>query len=153
MPCPCCVLRVRRRVCGARGLPGHGTVTIYFFDEVTAGNREHVGVRQTFASSLPHLFTLHSIHQQNERIYDTREKEGAIFAPCRTSQEEDEGKLLAHKAFWQYPDAVRRNSTITELIFVPNEIKDKVYLLNIQIASFEIDVSPSKPVLYEINGI
>ncbi len=68
-------------------------------------------------------------------------------------REEDGGHLLAHKAFWQYPDKVRKNCTISELIFVPNEIKNGLYLLNLQIASFEIDVSPSKPVLYELKKI
>ena len=66
-------------------------------------------------------------------------------------REEDGGKLLAHRAFWRYggnADAIRKNCTITELIFAPNEIKDGLYLLNLQIASFEIDVSPSKPVVY-----
>ena len=66
-------------------------------------------------------------------------------------REEDEGKLLAHKAFWQYPDNVRKNCTISELIYANNNIKDGLYLLNIQIASFELDVSPSKPILYELN--
>ncbi|MBP7699472.1 MAG: cyclase family protein [Saprospiraceae bacterium] len=65
-------------------------------------------------------------------------------------REEDGGQLLAHRAYWQYPDAIRRTATITELIFVPNEIQDGVYLLNLQIASFDIDVSPSKPILYDI---
>lgn len=65
-------------------------------------------------------------------------------------REEDEGKLLAHRAFWNYPEAPRANCTITELIFVNNSIKDGLYLLNIQIAGFEIDASPSKPVLYEL---
>ncbi len=65
-------------------------------------------------------------------------------------REEDEGRLLAHHAFWQYPDRPRTDSTITELIYVNNSIKDGLYLLNIQIASFEIDVSPSKPVLYQL---
>jgi len=68
-------------------------------------------------------------------------------------REEDEGKLLAHKAFWQYPDKVRENATISELIFVPSVIKDGFYLLNIQIAAFEIDVSPSKPVLYKLKQL
>ncbi len=68
-------------------------------------------------------------------------------------REEDGGKLLSHRAFWQYPDNIRKNCTITELIYVENKIKDGLYLLNIQIASFEIDVSPSKPVLYELNKI
>ncbi|MFN7120080.1 MAG: cyclase family protein [Saprospiraceae bacterium] len=65
-------------------------------------------------------------------------------------REEDGGKLLAHRAFWQYPDNVRKNCTITELIYVPNFVKDGLYLLNIQIASFELDASPSKPVLYKL---
>lgn len=65
-------------------------------------------------------------------------------------REEDSGKLLSHKAFWRFPSAVRKNCTITELIYVPNLIKDGIYLLNIGIASFELDVSPSKPVLYDL---
>jgi arylformamidase len=37
------------------------------------------------------------------------------------------------------------------MIYVPNSIFDGTYLLNIQIASFENDASPSKPVLYMLN--
>ena len=71
-------------------------------------------------------------------------------------KEHDEGKLLAHKAFWNVKDTHQLNSdarfsaTITEMIFVPNEIEDGNYLLNLQIASFENDASPSKPVLYAL---
>lgn len=71
-------------------------------------------------------------------------------------REEDQGKLLAHKAFWNVKDTVNLNAdarldcTITELIFVEDRIKDGSYLLNLQIASFENDASPSKPVLYDI---
>ncbi len=65
-------------------------------------------------------------------------------------REEDGGSLLSHKAFWKYPETPRTNCTISELLFLPNEIKDGFYLLNIQIASFELDVSPSKPVLYKL---
>lgn len=67
-------------------------------------------------------------------------------------REEDEGKLLAHKAFWQYPDAPRTDCTITEMVYVPDSVKDDLYLLNIQIASFELDASPSKPVLYRMSN-
>jgi kynurenine formamidase len=69
-------------------------------------------------------------------------------------QEEDGGELAAHKAFWNVKNTndlnedARINSTITELIFVPNDIQDGNYLLNLQIGSFENDASPSKPVLY-----
>ncbi len=65
-------------------------------------------------------------------------------------KEKDGGKLLAHKAFWNYPKNTRFEATITELIYVPNSISDGDYLLNLQFASFENDASPSKPVLYKI---
>jgi kynurenine formamidase len=68
-------------------------------------------------------------------------------------REEDGGKLLAHRAFWRYgsaADQIRRNCTITEMIFVENHIQDGLYLLNLQIASLEMDASPSKPVIYPI---
>ncbi len=65
-------------------------------------------------------------------------------------REEDGGALASHKAFWDYPDNTKADRTITELVYLPNSIKDGKYVLNLQIASFEIDVSPSKPVLYEI---
>lgn len=65
-------------------------------------------------------------------------------------REEDGGKLLAHRAFFNYPQAPRMHCTITELIYVPDTIADGLYLLNLQIASFELDVTPSKPVLYKV---
>jgi kynurenine formamidase len=71
-------------------------------------------------------------------------------------KEEDEGKLLAHKAFWNVTDVnclneeARLDCTITEMIFVDDDVKDGSYLLNLQIASFENDASPSKPILYKI---
>jgi kynurenine formamidase len=63
---------------------------------------------------------------------------------------EDDNKLLAHHAFWQYPEKTRTNCTITEFIYMPDSISDGIYLLNLQIASFENDASPSKPVLYRL---
>ncbi len=65
-------------------------------------------------------------------------------------KEKDEGKLLAHKAFWNYPEKPREDCTITELIYVNDSIEDGSYLLNLQIASFHNDASPSKPILYKI---
>jgi len=65
-------------------------------------------------------------------------------------KEKDDGKLLAHHAFWNYPKATRFNATITEFIYVSNRIKDGRYLLNIQTAPFVNDATPSRPVLYKI---
>lgn len=72
-------------------------------------------------------------------------------------RENDEGRLVSHKAFWNVTDVnhlntdARNDATITEMIYVPDAVADGAYLLNLQIASFENDASPSKPVLYKID--
>ena len=65
-------------------------------------------------------------------------------------KESDDGKLLAHHAFWNVPKNPRFDCSITELIYVPEEIKNGTYLLNLSFASFKNDASPSKPVLYSL---
>ena len=65
-------------------------------------------------------------------------------------KEKDDGKLLAHKAFWNFNGDVRLGATITEFIYVPDFIADGSYFLNLQVAPFENDASPSRPVLYKI---
>jgi arylformamidase len=69
----------------------------------------------------------------------------------------DDGKLVNHRIFWNVEkgsvetyENTRINSTITELIYVPNEVADGEYLLNLQIAPFAADASPSRPVLFKI---
>ena len=65
-------------------------------------------------------------------------------------KEQDNGELLAHNAFWNTAGRTRMDATITEFIFVPNTVLDGTYFLNLQIAPFENDATPSKPVLYNI---
>lgn len=71
-------------------------------------------------------------------------------------KEKDEGKLAAHKAFWNVSDVTnpgpnaRYQATITEMIFVPEEVQDGYYFLNLQTAPFENDATPSRPVVYAI---
>ena len=65
-------------------------------------------------------------------------------------KEDDGGLLQAHHRYWQYPENTRLNATITELIYVPESVADGFYLLNLQIASFENDASPSKPLLFKL---
>jgi kynurenine formamidase len=54
-------------------------------------------------------------------------------------KEHDEGKLLAHKSFWNVKDVnnlnadARLNCTITEMIYVPDKVLDGPYVLNLQI--------------------
>ncbi|MFD0834338.1 cyclase family protein [Mariniflexile aquimaris] len=65
-------------------------------------------------------------------------------------KERDDCELLAHNAFWNTKGTLRMDATITEFIFVPNSIEDGTYFLNLQIAPFENDATPSKPVLFKI---
>ena len=65
-------------------------------------------------------------------------------------KEDDGGKMLAHNAFWNTAGKMRMDATITEFIFVPNTVEDGEYLLNLMIAPFENDATPSKPILYKI---
>ncbi|MEH6408842.1 MAG: cyclase family protein [Leeuwenhoekiella sp.] len=67
-------------------------------------------------------------------------------------REKDEGQLLGHNAFWNTAGKLRLDATITEMIFVPHTVQDGSYLLNLQIASFVNDASPSKPVLYALEN-
>jgi kynurenine formamidase len=69
----------------------------------------------------------------------------------------DEGKLSNHRIFWNVKQgsfetnpATRINNTVTELIYVPNEIEDGLYILNLQIAPFASDAAPSRPILFKI---
>jgi arylformamidase len=63
-------------------------------------------------------------------------------------REEDGGKLAFHHAFWQVPENPQLDKTITELIYVDESIKDGRYILNLQVAPFENDAAPSRPVLH-----
>tara|TARA_B100001063_G_scaffold247176_1_gene290970 strand:- start:3414 stop:4163 length:750 start_codon:yes stop_codon:yes gene_type:complete len=65
-------------------------------------------------------------------------------------REEDGGELKGHNAFWNTKGVIRKDATITEFIYVSNKIEDGAYILNLQIAPFENDATPSKPVLYKI---
>jgi kynurenine formamidase len=71
----------------------------------------------------------------------------------------DDGKLSNHRIFWtvepgkfEVSKESRVNSTITELIYIPNEISDGEYLLNLQIAPFASDASPSRPLLFRLEA-
>ena len=68
-------------------------------------------------------------------------------------KEQDEGKLIAHKVFWQLEGAIRINTTITELAYIENNIEDGIYLMDLQVLRLYMDASPSNPILYSLNPI
>lgn len=70
----------------------------------------------------------------------------------------DQGRLCAHRIFWNVPAGatsvdrdVRRHATITELAFIDDEAADGPYLLNLQVAPFEADAAPSRPILLPLS--
>ena len=69
----------------------------------------------------------------------------------------DNGHLSAHNIFWETKDKEfnpkTKNKTITEMIFVSEEIQDGGYLLNLQIPAFVSDAAPSRPILYKVNDV
>ena len=72
----------------------------------------------------------------------------------------DGGKLSVHRIYWNMEAGTHKVSdtsnlykTITEMIYVPDEIADGNYLLNLQIAPFVSDASPSRPVIFPIKKL
>jgi kynurenine formamidase len=66
----------------------------------------------------------------------------------------DGGHLSNHRIFWnirpgsfETDENTRVGSTVTEMIYAPDEVADGNYLLNLQIAPFESDCAPRRPVL------
>ena len=69
----------------------------------------------------------------------------------------DEGKLSTHHLFWNIEAGTNQvtpesmtHKTITEMIYVGEDILDGHYLLNLQIAPFVSDAAPSRPLLYPL---
>lgn len=67
-------------------------------------------------------------------------------------RESDGGALAFHHGFWKVPENPQFDKTITELIYVDDCIQDDVYVLEMQMAPFVNDASPSRPVLYKIEN-
>ncbi len=69
----------------------------------------------------------------------------------------DQGLLSNHHLYWQVEpsarwinDASQTDRTITEMIYVDDDIRDGLYCLNLQIPAFGLDAAPSRPLLYPL---
>ena len=109
----------------------------------TLPNNEKKLTRQYSNSNPPYL-----CHKAAEYITNLGIDHLLIDLPS-VDKEIDNGELLSHKAFWNYHEDIQFHKTISEFIFVNSNIEDGEYLLNLQIAPFENDATPSKPVLYK----
>ena len=72
----------------------------------------------------------------------------------------DDGLMTCHHLFWQVIESTHQpspnsliNKTITEMIYVDNQLSDGFYFLNLQIPAFVNDAAPSRPVLYSAKNI
>jgi kynurenine formamidase len=110
----------------------------------TLPNEENKKQRQ-YSGTNPPYFTKEAIDW-----IVSKEMEHLLVDLPSIDKEQDEGKLLAHKSFWQFPHDTRKNATITELIYVPDGITDGYYLVNLQYYPFPMDASPSRPLLYAL---
>lgn len=69
----------------------------------------------------------------------------------------DDGRLTSHHIFWDVPQnskdvGINNHSlrTITEMIYIPEDIPDGIYLTSIQIPDFNSDAAPCRVMLYEV---
>jgi kynurenine formamidase len=100
--------------------------------------------RQYSGTNFPYL-TLSAM----QRIVDAGVQHLLIDLPS-VDREEDGGALAAHHLFWNVPTEPNFQKTITELIYVPNEIADGMYVLNLQVSNFANDAAPSRPMLFDL---
>lgn len=68
----------------------------------------------------------------------------------------DDGLLTNHHLFWnvqegthELTDVCWKNKTITEMVFVPEQLESGLYLLNLQVPGFKADAAPSRPIVYK----
>ena len=82
-----------------------------------------------------------------------------LLLDCPSLDREDDGGTLPnHRAFWSLaaaadqrrpPEETRR--TVTEMIYVPDALRDGPYVLDLQVPDFALDASPSRPILFEVS--
>jgi len=72
----------------------------------------------------------------------------------------DQGLLTAHHLYWDVTEGSHEvdptswsRKTITEFIYVASGLSDGRYLLNLQVAPFQLDAAPSRPILYPIEEV
>lgn len=77
-------------------------------------------------------------------------------------REDDEGKLSGHCSFFEFDkdaqisvatDKQLSRNTVTEFCFVPSFVKDGFFMCELQIAPFNCDASPSRPLLYPATNL
>lgn len=100
---------------------------------------------QDYSGKNPPYITSDAMHFINEKGY----LHLVVDLPS-VDREEDGGALAAHKAFWEFDTVVRHDKTITELVYVPDDVLDGRYVLQYELAPIRMDAVPSRLRLYEL---
>ena len=111
----------------------------------TLPNKRETKVGKAYSDTNPPYFETGIVE-----LLDKMEVKHLLVDLPSVDRESDEGKLAFHHLFWKVPENPNHDRTITELVYVDNDIKDGAYVLEIQVAPFENDAAPSRPVLYRI---
>lgn len=97
---------------------------------------------KNYSGENPTYFHASAIHEINGAGIEH------LLTDLPSLDKEDDNQLLAHHAFFREGETWNKKKTVTEMVYVADEIPDGLYALNLQMAAFESDASPSKPVLY-----
>jgi kynurenine formamidase len=72
----------------------------------------------------------------------------------------DDGLLTNHHIFWQVTErthslseASNTENTVTEMAYISDAVNDGHYLLSLNIAPFQSDAAPSRPIIYPMELI
>ncbi len=103
-------------------------------------------------SCQPPFFT----HQAMQYVANSAIKHLLVDVPS-IDKMYDDGLLSNHRIFWNIPAHSRKldkkskkTRTITEMIYLPDEVADGLYCLDLQLPAFATDAAPSRPVLYPL---
>ncbi len=72
----------------------------------------------------------------------------------------DDGLLTNHHLFWnveeqthQLTEETATHKSVTEMIYVSDAVTDGFYLMSLNVAPFESDAAPSRPILYPLKEL
>ena len=119
----------------------------------TLPNDEEQKRRRDYSSTNPPYMTREAMRFVRHEL----QIEHLLLDLPSVDREEDHGQLCNHHVYWDVPsDGVvphsdeRTRCTITELILAPDELRDGVYVLQLELPALLTDAAPSRPVLYAI---
>jgi hypothetical protein len=83
-----------------------------------------------------------------------------IFDWPSVDKEDSDGKVPAHATYRKYnieegiTDTTRIQATITELVYIPDEVLDGLYIVNLWVSNIQwVDAAPSRPLIYSLEEV